>query len=86
MKNNYLLVKELKTKTKSKGGIYIPKPKYNRKAVVLSIEENSQIEKGDIVLRNIGKSTKHKINDENCEILHINDIIAVVGNIKDAKT
>ena len=62
MKNKYLLIQEMKSPTHSKGGIILPKQKYNRKAIVLSVYENSQLKPGDIVLRNIGKSTAHKIN------------------------
>tara|TARA_R110001592_G_scaffold120545_3_gene324923 strand:- start:5030 stop:5290 length:261 start_codon:yes stop_codon:yes gene_type:complete len=86
MKNNHILIKEIVAENKSKGGIYVPRPKYNRKAIVLAVTNTPQIKKGDIILRNIGKSTKHKINNENCEIIHISDIIAVLKNIKDAKT
>lgn len=82
MKNNFFLVKELEESQISEGGIILPKNKYNRKAVVLN-GECDQIKKGDIILRNIGKSTLHKINGSECETIHLNDIIAVIGNIKE---
>jgi len=83
MKNDYLLIQEIEPEVKSKGGLYLPKPKYNRKALVLSVGESQHIKKGDIVLRNLGKSTIYKINGETCETIHLNDIIMVIGNIKD---
>ena len=83
MKNNSLLIQEMEQSTISKGGIILPKEKYNRKAIVLSVYENSQIKVGDIILRNIGKSTLHKINNERCEIISENDVLAVIGNIKE---
>jgi len=83
MKNDFILIKEIEPEVKSKGGLYLPKSKYNRKALVLSVGDSKYIKNGDIILRNMGKSTTYKINGETCEAIHLNDIIMVIGNIKD---
>lgn len=67
----------------SEGGIIIAAPTLNRKAIVLSVGKNTEVKKGDIVLRNLGKSTPHTIGDHKIEIIHINNLIAIVGNIND---
>jgi co-chaperonin GroES (HSP10) len=77
MKNNNVLVKEIKEEHKSQAGIILPTEKYNRKAIV--IQSNcDQIKVGDIIIKSIGNGTMFKINAEEYEILHEEHILAVI--------
>ena len=79
MKNNYVLIKEIKEEPISKGGLLLPTDwNTKRKAVVIKVEENEQIKEGDIILREHGKSTEIKIDDEIFEIIHLNNIMLVI--------
>jgi len=79
MKNNYVLIKEIKEEPISKGGLLLPTDwNDRRKAIVIEVEENLQVKKGDTILRELGKSTEIKIGDETFEIIHLNNIMVVI--------
>lgn len=79
MKNNYVLIKEIKEEQISKGGLLLPNDwNTKRKALVIEIEDNDQIKRGDIILREHGKSTEIEINGETLEIIHLNNIMMVI--------
>lgn len=79
MKNDYILIKDLNEEEVTKGGIIIPKgEKWNRRAIVLSSGNCDQVKKGDIILKNLGKGTPMIINDIQMEMIHINNIIAII--------
>ena len=81
MKNNYLLIQEIKQEeTTTESGIIIPVEKYNRKAKVINSGDAKHIKDGDIILKNIGKGTVHNLNDKEFEVIHINEAIAVIEN------
>lgn len=84
MKNDYLLIQEIKQKEiTTPSGLIIPPPKHNRKARV--IESGSDLVKpGDVILKNMGKGTMITLNDIEFETIHINQIFAVIE--EDAKT
>ncbi len=77
MKNNYVLTKEIIEEKISEGGIILPTEKYNRKCVI--IKSNTDIlPEGCTVIKTIGKGTMFKINGEEYEALHENDILAII--------
>ena len=82
MKNNYVLIKDLIMERKTAAGIILPPPKVNRNAVVLESYENSEVSKGDVIIKNVGKGTPMVLNDMKCEMIHINDIIAIIKEDK----
>ena len=84
MKNNYILTKEIPTETKTESGLFLPTPKYNRKAEVLSVGENESVKPGDIIIKTIGKGTEYTYENEKYEILHINHILAKVEDATEA--
>ena len=54
MKNNYILTKEIPAETKTESGLFLPTPKYNRKAEVISAGINDSVKSGDKILKTIG--------------------------------
>ena len=84
MKNNYILTKEIPAETKTESGLFLPTPKYNRKAEVLSAGENESVKPGDIIIKTIGKCTEYTYENEKYEILHINHILAKVEDATEA--
>ena len=79
MKNNYVLIKEIKEEQFSKGGLLLPNDwNTKRKAIVIEVEDNDQIKKGDIILREHGKSTEVIIDNETYEMIHLNNIMMVI--------
>ena len=84
MKNNYILTKEIPAKTKTESGLFLPTPKYNRKAEVLSVGENDSVKPGDVIIKTIGKGTEYTYENEKYEILHINHILAKVEDATEA--
>jgi len=84
MKNNYILTKEIPAETKTESGLFLPTPKYNRKAEVLSVGENESVKPGDIIIKTIGKGTEYTYENEKYEILHINHILAKVEDATEA--
>ena len=84
MKNNYILTKEIPAETKTESGLFLPTPKSNRKAEVLSTGENESVKPGDIIIKTIGKGTEYTYENEKYEILHINHILAKVEDATEA--
>ena len=79
MKNNYLLVQEIEQQEqKTSSGIIIPVEKYNRKATVIKVGNTKHIKEGDTILKNMGKGTMLTLNDIEFEVIHINQIIAII--------
>ena len=84
MKNNYILTKEIPAETKTESGLFLPTPKYNRKAEVISAGINDSVKSGDKILKTIGKGTEYTYNNEKYEILHINHILAIIEDATEA--
>jgi len=84
MKNNYILTKEIPAETKTESGLFLPTPKYNRQAEVLSVGENDSVKPGDVIIKTIGKGTEYTFEKEKYEVLHINHILAVVEDATEA--
>ena len=79
MKNNYLLIQEIEQEeTKTASGIIIPVEKHNRKAKVINAGDNKDLIAGDVILKNMGKGTMLTLNETEFEVIHINQIIAIV--------
>ena len=79
MKNNYLLIQEIEQEeTKTASGIIIPVEKHNRKAKIINAGDCEDLEKGDVILKNMGKGTMLTLNDTEFEVIHINQIIAII--------
>lgn len=78
MKNDYILTEEIPQETQTKGGLWIPEEKYNRKALVIEASDGLEVKKGDKVIKTIGKGTEYTFDDKRYEILHINHILAVI--------
>jgi len=78
MKNDYLLIQEIEQKeTTTPSGLIIPPPKHNRKARVIETGSD-QVKQGDVILKNMGKGTNVTLNDVKFEVIHINQIFAVI--------
>lgn len=80
MKNNQILIIDKKESRKTQSGLVLPDIKWNRTAIVVN-PGTSQLQEGDIVLKEIGKGTYITINDIEYEIVHIDTIMAKIGNI-----
>jgi co-chaperonin GroES (HSP10) len=78
MKNNNVLIKEIKDIKETKSGILLPQEKYNRKATVIS-SDSSYVNAGDTIIKSIGNGTMFNINGEDYEILHESHILAIVN-------
>ena len=79
MKNDYLLIQEIKQKeTTTASGIIIPAEKYNRKAKVINAGDAEHLKAGDVILKNMGKGTMVTLNDIEFEVIHVNQIIAII--------
>ena len=79
MKNNYLLIQEIEQEeTKTASGIIIPVEKHNRKAKIINAGDCEDLEKGDVILKNMGKGTMVTLNDTEFEVIHVNQLIAVI--------
>jgi len=79
MKNNYILVQEIKQEeTKTASGIIIPEEKYNRKVKVINSGNCDSLKKGDVVLKNIGKGTAVTLDNIEFEIINVSQLIAVI--------
>jgi co-chaperonin GroES (HSP10) len=77
MKNNFILIKDIKQEElKSNSGIILTIEKYNRNAVVIK-SLSHDIKEGDIVIKNIGTGTLFSIDGEDYEILHESNILAI---------
>ena len=79
MKNNYLLVQEIEQQEQqTPSGIIMPIEKYNRKAIVINAGDTEHIKEGDTILKNIGHGTMVTIDNIEYEIIHINQLIAII--------
>jgi len=79
MKNNYLLIQEIEQQEqKTSSGIIIPNEKHNRKARVINAGKAEYLKEGDVILKNIGNGTITTLDDIEYEIIHINEIIAIL--------
>lgn len=77
MKNNNVLVKEIKEEQVSAGGIILTAQKYNRKARVIQ-SASDEVKVGDTVIKNIGTGTLFTINGEEYEILNEAHILGII--------
>ena len=78
MKNDYLLIQEIEQKEiTTPSGLIIPPPKHNRKARVIETGSD-QVKQGDVILKNMGKGTNVTLNDIKFEVIHINQIFAII--------
>ena len=79
MKNDYLLIQEIEQQeTKTDSGIIIPVEKHNRQAKIINAGDAEYLKAGDVILKNMGKDTMLTLNNTEFEVIHINQIIAVV--------
>ena len=79
MKNDYLLIQEIEQQeTKTDSGIIIPVEKHNRQAKIINAGNVDYLKAGDVILKNMGKGTMLTLNNTEFEVIHINQIIAVV--------
>jgi|TARA_R110001592_G_scaffold6038_6_gene32739 co-chaperonin GroES (HSP10) len=80
MKNNYLLIQEIEQQEqKTSSGIIIPVEKHNRKATVINAGDAEHIKEGNIILKNMGKGTMVTLDNTEYEVIHINQLIAIIG-------
>jgi co-chaperonin GroES (HSP10) len=78
MKNNYLLIQEIKQKeTTTPSGLIIPPPKHNRVAKVIE-SGCDEIKTGAVILKNMGKGTMVTLNDVEFEAIHKNHVFAII--------
>jgi co-chaperonin GroES (HSP10) len=79
MKNDYLLIQEIEQKeTTTASGLIIPVEKHNRKAKIINAGDAEHLKAGDVILKNIGKGTMITLNDTEFEVIHINQILAII--------
>jgi len=79
MKNDYLLVQEIEQQEQqTPSGIIIPVEKHNRKATVINAGDAEHIKEGDTILKNMGKGTMVTMDNIEYEIIHINQLIAII--------
>jgi co-chaperonin GroES (HSP10) len=77
MKNNNVLIKEIKEEQVSPSGIILTTEKYNRKAIVIQ-SASKEVKVGDTIIKTIGKGTMFKINGEEYEILNEGHILGII--------
>lgn len=65
MKNDYVLIKDIKDETITSSGIYVPDETYNRFCRVIKTCENSSLKEGDILIKPIGRTTPIKVSVKN---------------------
>ena len=79
MKNDCLLIQEIEQEeATTAAGIIIPADKYNRRAIVINPGDAKHLKAGDVILKNIGKGTMVTLNDTEFEVIHINQILAII--------
>ena len=79
MKNDYLLIQEIEQQeTKTESGLIIPIEKHNRQAKIINAGNTEYLKDGDVILKNMGKGTMLTLNDIEFEVIHVNQIIAVL--------
>lgn len=77
LKNNAVLIKEIKEVAVTKSGLLLPTQKYNRKAEVIATA-SSDVNVGDVILKTIGHGTIFNIDGQEYEILHEDHILAKI--------
>lgn len=77
MKNNNVLIKEIKEEHISPSGIILNAEKYNRKAIVI-LSDCSEVNVGDTIIKTVGNGTAFKINGEEYEILNEGHIFGTI--------
>jgi len=78
MKNNHLLVRELSVERTTDAGILLPEEKWKRRAEVLAVCTDSQIQPGDVIMRNVGRGTPITIEGQRLEMIHEDWVMAIV--------
>jgi co-chaperonin GroES (HSP10) len=79
IKNDYLLIQEIEQQeTKTESGLIIPIEKHNRQAKIINAGNTEYLKDGDVILKNMGKGTMLTLNDIEFEVIHINQIIAII--------
>ena len=79
MKNDYILTQEIvQGERRTDSGLIIPEEKYNRVALVIEASDNLEVQKGDKIVKTIGKGTEYTFDGNKFEILHINHVLAVI--------
>jgi co-chaperonin GroES (HSP10) len=79
MKNDYLLIQEIEQQeTKTESGLIIPIEKHNRQAKIINAGNTEYLKDGDVILKNMGKGTMLTLNDIEFEVIHVNQLIAVI--------
>jgi co-chaperonin GroES (HSP10) len=90
MKNNYVMIQEITEEDHvSPSGIILSSTRAdrNRRAVVVNAGTSTELEEGDIVLKNLGKGTTMNLNGEDYEIINESQLIAGIKKITtDAET
>ena len=82
LKNNYILIQDIKNETVTKSGLYIPDEKYNRFARVLKSREDSPFRVGDVVIKPIGRTTGIKIDGEIYDCINEGFIFAKIIEVE----
>lgn len=77
MKNNNVLIKEIKEEHISPSGIILATEKYNRKAIVIQ-SASKEVKVGDTIIKTVGNGTTFKINGEEYEILNEGHILGII--------
>ena len=77
MKNNNVLIKEIKEEHVSPSGIILTTEKYNRRAVVIQ-SASKEVKVGDTIIKTMGNGTMCNINGEEYEILNEGHILAII--------
>ena len=79
MKNDYLLIQEIEQQeTTTATGIIIPVEKHNRQAKIINSGDVDHLKAGDVILKNMGKGTMVTLDNTEYEIIHINQLIAIL--------
>ena len=90
MKNNYVMIQEIPEEDHiSPSGIVLSSTRAdrNRRAVVVNAGTSTELEDGDIVLKNLGKGTIMNLNGEDYEIINETQLMAAIKNMPaDAET
>lgn len=74
MKNDFILLKDLP----NDDSIIITTGKYNRKCEVIAVSEDSELNVGDVIFKNVGRGTEMNLDGEIYEMLHINFIMCKI--------
>lgn len=78
MKNDYILIQDVKNEIVTESGLYIPDENYNRFARVLKTYEGSVLSEGDIIIKPIGRSTPIKIDGKQYDCIREGFIFAKI--------